>query len=136
MVLGEEERSGDAPWKLSVPSVPASVGGVRRMVVAACAEHDLGHLADTAALLASEVTTNALLHGFGQVRVSITPAVGALRVEVGDENPSLPRVKDAAVSDEGGRGLALVDALANDWGWEPAGTGKTVWFVLAGREVA
>ncbi len=131
-VLGDDTRPDRARFDLALPSVPASISGVRRMVSAACAAHGLAHLADTAALLATELATNALLHGLGQVRVRVSNGGRSLRVEVGDDNPSVPTVKQSSATDEGGRGLALVDALATAWGCDRAPGGKTMWFVLAG----
>ncbi|MFF9122921.1 ATP-binding protein [Streptomyces sp. NPDC014889] len=48
-------------------------------------------------------------------------------------NGTLPTAREASPEDESGRGLALVETLANDWGAEPrqGGIGKTVWFELA-----
>ncbi|WNM35462.1 ATP-binding protein [Streptomyces sp. Li-HN-5-11] len=55
---------------------------------------------------------------------------GRLRVSVTDANDALPTLCEASPEDESGRGLALVAALADDWGAEPrpGGIGKTVWF--------
>ena len=55
-----------------------------------------------------------------------------LTVRVCDEEQSEPCVKHADAQDEGGRGLWLVEAIADSWGWEPRATcGKVVWFELA-----
>ena len=115
---------------ITVPSVPASVASVRRHTVAKCREGGLAELADTAALLVSEVATNALVHGRGDVRVRASVTGRTLRVEVHDENPGLPSPRAAGDLDEGGRGLALLEALAGAWGTVADPEGKTVWFVL------
>ncbi|KPH98659.1 hypothetical protein OK074_6224 [Actinobacteria bacterium OK074] len=93
-----------------------------------------GHpdLAGDAALVVSELLTNALLHGSLRdrlLRVRITVTATALRTEVSDPRGERePCARTAAPDDQFGRGLALVAALADDWGAEPReGVGKTVW---------
>ena len=114
----------------TVPSVPRSVAAVRRYAVG-CAR-DLGRddTADVLALLVSEVATNAVVHGTGEVQVRVSVVRRLLRVEVADESSRLPTPRTADPEAEGGRGLALVAALASDWGVERTPTGKTVWFEL------
>ena len=51
-------------------------------------------------------------------------------VEVFDSDLRLPRIRSAGESDEGGRGLYLVDQLATRWGSRPTSDGKAVWFEL------
>lgn len=115
---------------ITVPSVPSSVAAVRRYTVEACRSAGLTDLTDTAALLVSEVATNALVHGSGDVRVVARADGRVLRVEVQDDEPQLPRQRSAGDLDEGGRGLALLDALATAWGTDGRADGKTVWFEL------
>lgn len=114
---------------LTLPSVPRSVAEARRFAVSVCAESGLASLCDTVALLVSEVATNALVHGSGDVRVHIAPHGNRLHLEVSDDCDATPVLTDAGPDAEGGRGMALLDALASDWGVrrdEPVG--KTVWF--------
>ena len=54
----------------------------------------------------------------------------AIWVEVFDADMRLPRIRSAGESDEGGRGLYLVDQLATRWGSRPTKDGKAVWFEL------
>ncbi len=117
--------------RLVVPSLPASIASVRRFAVAACRNSGMCVLCDTVALLVSEVATNALLHGSGDVQVRVTADDGVLRVEVSDGSPALPHVRAAGPLEEGGRGLALVESLASAWGVQPTDDGKVVWFELA-----
>ncbi|GAA2119308.1 ATP-binding protein [Streptomyces synnematoformans] len=92
--------------------------------------------AETAVLLLSELVTNAVRHGRvppgRRVGTRFTLDTGALRIEVADANNDLPLPRIAGVDDESGRGLALVDALADDWGTyrRPNGIGKCVWVRL------
>lgn len=118
---------------LVVPSLPQSIARIRRYAVDACIA--CGHEADcdTVALLVSEVATNALIHGSGEVRVRVLADGPVVRVEVTDGSPAVPVQREAGQYAEGGRGIALVDALAADWGTLSDDPGKTVWFEVAPR---
>jgi hypothetical protein len=86
---------------------------------------------ETAALLTSELVTNAIVHGAGEAVVAIDVGDAAVRVEVFDADLTFDlvplRVGSSSVH---GRGLAIVDALATSWGVEPRDGGKVVWFIL------
>ncbi|MEV5435620.1 ATP-binding protein [Streptomyces sp. NPDC052682] len=88
-----------------------------------------GEVADTAELLVGELVTNALRHAAARFRLTLFAAHGVLRCEVSDPDGRLPRVLDAATG-ESGRGMFLVQALAQRWGCHRDGPGKTVWFEL------
>ena len=124
-----ERGHGDAA--LALPALSASVSAARRTVTALCGPAGLAVLYDTAALLTSEVVTNAVVHGDGTVMVRAHTGGGRLRVEVEDEGDGAPVERHAARDAEGGRGLALVAALADDWGVERVAGGKYVWFELS-----
>ncbi|WP_251067473.1 ATP-binding protein [Streptomyces sp. ISL-36] len=88
---------------------------------------------DVAELLTSELVTNALIHTDHGAVVTATVVPDSLRVEVRDFVPGLPE-PDVPFADDGthGRGLVLVEALADSWGVEDHGVGKVVWFELNG----
>ncbi|MFF7181193.1 ATP-binding protein [Streptomyces sp. NPDC008121] len=88
---------------------------------------------DVAELLTSELVTNALIHTEHGAVVTATIVPESLRVEVRDFVPGLA-ASHAPAAEEGthGRGLVLVDALADSWGVEEQGAGKVVWFELNG----
>uniref|UniRef100_A0AAU2JSQ1 ATP-binding protein n=1 Tax=Streptomyces sp. NBC_00049 TaxID=2903617 RepID=A0AAU2JSQ1_9ACTN len=92
-------------------------------------------LASDAALLTSELTTNALLHGsvwdrYLRVEVELTEAV--LRVAVTDpKGERRPALRAAADDEQYGRGLQIVTALSRRWGASERVVGKTVWAELA-----
>jgi anti-sigma regulatory factor (Ser/Thr protein kinase) len=126
--------SPDAPAaadRLTVPSLPASIASVRRFAVAACRAQGRDALCDTVALLVSEVATNALVHGTGDVQVRVRTTGSVLRVEVADDSPRMPEPRAAGPLEEGGRGLSLVAQLSQGWGVYREGPGKVVWFELA-----
>ena len=115
-----------------LPCGPEAAGQARRLVAEACARADLGADAcDSALLCASELVTNAIVHGRSEVRLGVVASARRLRVEVGDDNsrhPHLQPVDDGALD---GRGLFIVDLLATRWGVRDDAMGKVVWFELA-----
>ena len=88
---------------------------------------------DDVALVVSELVTNAVVHGTGEITLDLTVAADAVRVEVADEAPAdLPGALPLTPDSESGRGLFLVSKIARDWGVRAAGGGKVVWADLAG----
>jgi anti-sigma regulatory factor (Ser/Thr protein kinase) len=135
--MASPERGHDVvvppePVEMVAETVPFSVARIRRFAVDACSRSASTVDCDTVALLVSEVATNALVHGTGQVRVRVIPQPPGVRIEVVDGSDVLPRRRTATAVDEGGRGIALVEALAAAWGSEATDSGKTVWFELDG----
>ena len=87
---------------------------------------------DDLTLVVSELVTNALVHGTGDITLHVTGIDDGVRVEVGDDDPppaSLP-VGNAPAA-ESGRGLLLVSRVATAWGVRPDGGGKVVWADVA-----
>lgn len=92
---------------------------------------------ETASLLVSELVTNAVLHSEsrrpgGSVTVVVVDVPGGIMVEVADEGSerNVPVVREDPLAADG-RGLFLVQSLADDWGYLRDGGGTTVWFRLA-----
>lgn len=87
---------------------------------------------ESAALMTSEVVTNAMVHGKGDVVLSVDTGRLVVHVEVGDDEPHHPRVTVPAADDDlpdGGRGMHIVDLLSSAWGVrDRVGGGKHVWF--------
>jgi anti-sigma regulatory factor (Ser/Thr protein kinase) len=127
---GKEAVMTPEPVEMVVETVPSSVARIRRFAVDACRTADSAVDGDTVALLVSEVATNALVHGAGEVRVRVLPRSPGVRIEVVDGSHAHPRRRHATTVDEGGRGIALVEALSTAWGSEATRAGKTVWFEL------
>lgn len=84
-------------------------------------------------LLVSELVTNAIVHGVGNVLVIADWDGVRIRVEVHDHDPNGPQahVTAAPQLDEHGRGLQLIAMLADTWGTERTDVGKSVWIELA-----
>ncbi|MES5818756.1 ATP-binding protein [Streptomyces sp. RG80] len=86
---------------------------------------------EIAELLTSELVTNALVHTDHDAVLTATVGPGGLRVEVRDFVARRPRLR-VPNADDGthGRGLVLVQSLADAWGVRAHGVGKSVWFEL------
>ena len=106
----------------------------RRLVADALTDKPTGLLHD-ALVLTSELVTNAVRHGHGDVELSLYVHAGTVRVEVSDAGRGQPRPPHSgrALHDDG-RGLLILAALATEWGVRPRKDrpGKTVWFQLDG----
>ncbi|MEU1045373.1 ATP-binding protein [Streptomyces sp. NPDC005897] len=117
------------------PAAPDAVRTARSLVRRTLGDWRLDSVGDIAALLVSELVTNALRHATGPIGVRVVRdpagAAGILRVEVSDPLPDPPRERAARPDDEDGRGLQLVATAARRWGTRPGEAGKTVWFELA-----
>jgi anti-sigma regulatory factor (Ser/Thr protein kinase) len=111
--------------------VPESAGKARRASGTVLAAWELDQLAEDVGLVVSELVTNALLHtggaGGDAVRLELEWAGDALTCRVVDASPLPPLPEEADQNAESGRGLILVDALAESWGWQDLPEGKAVW---------
>jgi anti-sigma regulatory factor (Ser/Thr protein kinase) len=90
----------------------------------------LERLADVAALLASELVSNAVLHAGGPSTMRVSRSRTALRIEVEYVSVAPPELHHADHIAEHGRGIFLVTTMSSDWGYEVHVHGKTVWFEL------
>lgn len=119
-------------WQCTLPEGPTAISFARR---------EIGSLvdgrldADDAVLIASELCTNAILHGQPPVVLRATIDAGFLRIEVENhrefESTDLASPRRMPGPDEpGGRGLAIVEALADDWGAKDADGATCVWAEL------
>ncbi|MEU2566173.1 SpoIIE family protein phosphatase [Streptomyces althioticus] len=114
-------------WTL--PREPRSVGRAREYARAQLLAWDMEPLVDTTELLVSELVTNALRYGEGEIRLRLL-LDRTLVCEVWDSGLVQPRRRRARDTDEGGRGLQLVGLLSAAWGSRRTPRGKTVWFEL------
>jgi hypothetical protein len=109
-----------------------SVGSARRFVVATLEASGYGAIADDAALVVTELATNAVLHARSDFTVTVTPARDRVRIRVSDRAalPSSGDGTDPGLPVQPLHGLGAVAALAVRWGAAPAGSGKDVWAEL------
>ncbi len=116
---------------LTLPASPASVRRGRAFVLEECLRFGLARpMCEEVLLLASELVTNAVLHGRSEVRIEVERTARTVRVVVHDENSRHPAMVSQDPDALDGRGLALVAALASDWGSWDEPIGKAVWFEL------
>ncbi|MEV5933783.1 ATP-binding protein [Streptomyces sp. NPDC052079] len=125
--------------QLEIRPDPAEVGRARRWARSRLAGSGIGvdePLAETLILLVSELVTNAVVHTGrpAVLRLSLPGAEAAeeaiVRVEVADRSDRAPVPRCVDGESTGGRGLALVDGLADRWGWSAEGVGKRIWCEL------
>ncbi|MET9701168.1 SpoIIE family protein phosphatase [Streptomyces sp. NPDC006529] len=112
------------------PGDPEALVSARHMIGAAVRAWGARDHGDEIELVADELIVNALMHTDGPAIVTLRVLTGPerrIRVEVEDRSSALPRRRDAGDSGVSGRGLMLVDRLADVWGVESRGGGKCVW---------
>lgn len=127
-------RSSPLSWSFAatLPDMLASATLARHLVgqlLEPTASKEEQH---TAELLTTELVSNALAHTSDGCELRLTCDLESLlRVEVADDGDDTPAVASADVTGSHGRGLHIVDGLADRWGVEPGATaGKIVWFEL------
>ncbi|MFJ7149527.1 ATP-binding protein [Streptomyces sp. NPDC100445] len=127
--------------QLEIRPDPAEVGRARKWARSRLAGSGITAdepLAETLILLVSELVTNAVVHTGRPAVLRLClpgPVAGrgtsaTVRVEVADTSSRAPVARCAGDDATGGRGLALVDCLADRWGWSPDGAGKSIWCEL------
>ncbi|MFD4771720.1 SpoIIE family protein phosphatase [Streptomyces niveus] len=113
---------------------PEQVADARRQLKALLHDWADEEQVDSAVLMISEMTTNVLVHTDGDA-VLIAEAAGEpgkrrLRVEVADASDELPHKRRPGELASSGRGLVLMEMLADAWGVDPRGEGKSIWFEI------
>ncbi|MYS19765.1 Anti-sigma regulatory factor (Ser/Thr protein kinase) [Streptomyces sp. DvalAA-14] len=126
------DRFGDpSVGEVRLTSRPETAATARRLSLAVVRLWGLSHLADTVELLVSELVGNAVRHtGAQSFGLRMQRRRGWVRVEVRDPSRSLPCLLPVRPMDTSGRGLFLVDKLADRWGVDLQARGKTTWFEL------
>jgi anti-anti-sigma regulatory factor len=136
------------------PTVPAAVAGLgrpapelyrhldltpelgaarvaRRLVTEACADWDLTDLAGPGCIVLTEMVNNVVAHARTPMTVLLARRAAVLSVAVRDQSPTVPRFAGpVAPTAYGGRGLLLIDSVAERWGSMEADGGKVVWALL------
>ncbi|MDX3071368.1 SpoIIE family protein phosphatase [Streptomyces sp. MI02-7b] len=113
-----------ASW--SLPEEPVAAGQARDHVRRQLERWGLDDLVTTTELIASELVGNVVRHARGPVGLRLIRS-RSLVCEVSDGSLTTPRIRHAAPSDEGGRGLQLVAALCQRWGTRYTPYGKSIW---------
>jgi hypothetical protein len=130
--LGEASPAAEQVW--TFPAELESTRTARHVMTAALEQSGSPRLADDAALVVTELATNAVVHAHSGFRVTLTLQQDVIRISVHDDQP-LPAVDGtdpiAVLPAKPLHGLGAVAALATRWGAEPTGTGKHVWAELS-----
>ena len=119
------------PASVPLPLGPEAPGRARQEVSRALAGWGIDvELRDDAALVVSELVTNAVLHAGGHLRLDVSGTGDVVRLAVTDGSSAVPQPREAGPLETSGRGLAIVAAIASRWGVDDSAAGKTVWAEL------
>lgn len=140
----QPERLADAPLTGSAATRPPRTAGrtfawrlesateARWFVVETLRSWDLDKVAQRAELPTAELVANALLHSAEEIAVVVRAEPGSVLVEVHDCSPAPPTLRRRGTEADSGRGLLLVDALVDRWGYDDdSRLAKRVWFEMA-----
>ncbi len=116
--------------KSTFPVDIASATAARRFVVDRLERWGAADVADEVAVMVSELVSNAVHHAQTPATVQVQLGESVVRVEVKDESARLPATPEPSLEAVDGRGLRIVDAVADHWGVQPEEVGKAVWFEL------
>ncbi|HYL52935.1 MAG TPA: ATP-binding protein [Acidimicrobiia bacterium] len=110
-------------------NTPASVPRARWFTTSVVGEVPRD-VAEAIGVMVSELATNSLRHAETDFRVRVDRDDGLIRVAVSDSGPGQPFLRSPHPREPTGRGLRIVQALADEWGVAPLhdGRGKVVWF--------
>jgi len=121
------------PVELSTELLPV-VGAARQareLVTEACARWELTDLVGPACTIVTELVNNVVVHAQTPMRVTLRLRDRHFNIAVRDDSASAPEARGPAhPTAPGGRGLMMVDAVAQTWGYMPLADGKVVWAVL------
>ena len=110
-----------------LPPQPSSAGVAREVLACKLHEWHIDCLCDDAAIVVTELISNAVRHAATAVELRIVQLPSGVRLEVRDGSRQPLRQRWTTTDDEGGRGLHIVDALSSRHGVEPEPDGKRVW---------
>jgi anti-sigma regulatory factor (Ser/Thr protein kinase) len=129
-----EQPAAENHVMTALPVGRGAIGTARRFVAAALASWRVeGSVGEDAALVVSELVTNAVLHASPPLALDLHRTADGVRISVDDASARLPEPAGPPPADaESGRGLGLVAALGLSWGVEPRPPGKRVWCLLHG----
>lgn len=120
------------PVAVTLPATAGASAQARRIVGEAVATWGVSpDVAEDAALVVTELVSNAVDHATGPLELTVSRTVQGIRIDVADQSPAMPQPRPVQVDSARGRGLIIVAALSRDWGTTPTTRGKTVWAELA-----
>lgn len=121
--------TGHPGYTQTLPCTARSAGQARSLVRTALGAWGLEHLADTGALVVTELVSNSVTHTRTySIRVTVSrPSETFVRIAVADNSMTIPMLRTTTGDhEETGRGLAIIDALTWRWGTDflPGGNGS------------
>jgi anti-anti-sigma regulatory factor len=126
------ERPAPGRLQVDLDPVPSATAVARDLVDRACARWRLVELADAAALIATELVANAVQHAGTAMTFVVTHRPSYLHLACRDRSPAEPH-RGPTDDLDGGRGLLLIEAIAESWGFSPTLDGKVVWATVRSR---
>jgi len=115
-------------FHLPLPNAPQAAGIARRELREALMEWGVCERVDDAVLIVSELATNAVRYGADPIALHASLNGGVLVIAVQDGFPSdLPYPKILTFTEPSGRGMHLISAASNRWGWDRTDASKVVW---------
>lgn len=114
----------------SFPVDPTSPRKARHCVTEVLQNWDMECCVDEAAMIVTELSTNAIRHAGSPFTVHVVRNDKRLRISVSDESSAAPVPQEVSIGSESGRGLKLVGEMSADWGYSPLPVGKLVWSEL------
>lgn len=106
---------------------PSAPRAARHFVLETLADWGRGDLADDAAIVVTELVTNAMIHSQSPVVVTVSRTDSGVRLAVDDESSTIPDMRDPSAAHPSGRGLPIVATLTRSWGFQVRTRGKSVW---------
>ncbi|MDX6317469.1 MAG: hypothetical protein QOD35_869 [Nocardioidaceae bacterium] len=130
-ITGDQTEQRSDVDDVTLPASAAAAGTARAFVQEFCRRHELPvDTEDDAVLITSEVVGNAWLHARSGTHLQLGYQQGVLRIEISDGSSQRPVRRESAALDRNGRGVLIMEVLAERWGVDELPTGKTVWFEL------
>ncbi|MBW4721238.1 ATP-binding protein [Saccharothrix obliqua] len=119
------------PVAVTLPATAGASAQARRIVGEAGAAWGVSaDVAEDAALVVTELVSNAVDHATGPLELTVSRSGTGMRIEVADQSTTLPQPRPVEVDSARGRGLIIINALSRSWGTTPTANGKVVWAEL------
>jgi anti-sigma regulatory factor (Ser/Thr protein kinase) len=119
---------GGIKWRFEFPAMTRSVPVSRHLMADLLSDSLSEQELDVVLLVASELVTNAILHTADSFELTVRLLSGFVEIEVADSDRHTPTLRAPTPEMGSGRGLGIVEALAEAWGVKTHELGKAVWF--------
>lgn len=133
-MVHNDQRTLRKPWSIAFVAEPEAAAALRRLMRLHLGLWGFPGVIEAAQLCVTEMLSNVITHvGPGTpTTLSVSMNGGHVRIEIQDpDTRALPTLLQAGAESEGGRGMALIDAMAVRWGVEPRADRKVTWCELA-----